>query len=145
MINHLWHSTLFALAAALLTLAFHNSRASVRYRIWLTASLKFLIPFSLLMSAGAHLRPVPHTTAVGALPLSIAVLQLAQPFQQITLPASAPRHVDWLPGTLLTLWASGFACIVIIRIRGWLRIRAAIRAGCRLPLAASIPVRATPG
>ena len=53
--NHLWQSTLFAVAAGLLTVAFRKNRAQVRYWLWFSASLKFLIPFSLLMSLGSHL------------------------------------------------------------------------------------------
>ena len=53
--NHLWQSTLFAAVAWLLTLALRKNRAAVRYWIWLAASVKFLIPFSLLVSAGAQL------------------------------------------------------------------------------------------
>ena len=48
--NHLWQSTLFAVAAWLLTLALWNNRAAVRHAVWLAASVKFLIPFSLLVS-----------------------------------------------------------------------------------------------
>jgi bla regulator protein blaR1 len=47
LINHLWQSTLFASAAAMLTLAFRNNGASIRFLIWLAASVKFLIPFPL--------------------------------------------------------------------------------------------------
>ena len=52
--NHLWQSTLFAVAAWLLTLALRNNRAAVRHAVWLAASVKFLIPFSLLMSLGGQ-------------------------------------------------------------------------------------------
>jgi hypothetical protein len=41
--SHLVQSTLFAGAAALLTLAFRANRAQVRFWLWLSASLKFLI------------------------------------------------------------------------------------------------------
>ena len=53
--NHLWQSTLFAAVAAMLTLALRKNQARVRYRLWLAASVKFLIPFSLLISLGGHL------------------------------------------------------------------------------------------
>ena len=42
--NHLWQSTLFAVAAALLTLVFRKNRAQVRYWLWFSASLKLLFP-----------------------------------------------------------------------------------------------------
>ena len=53
--NHLWQSTLFASIAGLLTLALRKNHARVRYWLWLAASLKFLIPFSLLVGIGSHL------------------------------------------------------------------------------------------
>jgi hypothetical protein len=56
LIDHLWQSTLFGLAAALLPLAFRNNGANIRFRIWLAASVTFLIPFPLCAYAGKHLR-----------------------------------------------------------------------------------------
>lgn len=53
--NHLWQSTIFVGVAWLLALALRNNRAAVRYWIWLAASVKFLIPLSLLISIGSHL------------------------------------------------------------------------------------------
>src|SRR5579859_1626289 len=53
--NHLWQSTLFAAAAGLLALLLRKNRAQTRYWLWLIASAKFLIPFSLLISLGSHL------------------------------------------------------------------------------------------
>lgn len=54
--SHLWQSTLFAVAAALLTPAFRANKAQVRYCLWLSASVKFLIPFALLTSLGNHIQ-----------------------------------------------------------------------------------------
>ncbi len=48
--NHLWQSTLFAAAAALLALHFRNNHARIRYCLWLAASIKFLIPFFLFIA-----------------------------------------------------------------------------------------------
>ena len=53
MANHLWQSTLFVVVAGLLTLALSNNRAQIRYCLWLAASVKFLVPFSLLMMVGS--------------------------------------------------------------------------------------------
>ena len=52
--NHIWQSTLFASAMGLLTLMLRRNRAAVRYGLWLAASVKFLIPFSLLVAMGSH-------------------------------------------------------------------------------------------
>lgn len=58
--NHLWQSTLFAGAAALLTWTLRNNRARVRHCVWLAASCKFLIPLSLLIALGGA---IPRRTA----------------------------------------------------------------------------------
>jgi bla regulator protein BlaR1 len=60
--NHLWQSTLFAIAAAGVAFLLRNQRANVRYWIWLAASLKFLVPFSVLMLAGARFQPIERAT-----------------------------------------------------------------------------------
>ena len=62
-LDHLWQSTLFVALAAFLTLFFKVNSARVRYGIWLTASLKFLLPLALLTAAGKAISllmlPVP--------------------------------------------------------------------------------------
>src|SRR5258708_39805760 len=55
--NHLWQSTLFAGVAGLLTLFLRKNRAHVRYWLWFLASVKFLLPFSLLVAVGGVLCP----------------------------------------------------------------------------------------
>src|SRR6476659_4318146 len=56
-LTHLWQSTLFAAALALLSLAFRKNHARTRYALWLAASLKFLVPFALLISLGQQFAP----------------------------------------------------------------------------------------
>ena len=51
--NHLWQSTLFAAVASLLTLALRKNRAQTRYWLWLAATVKFLVPFSILVTPAA--------------------------------------------------------------------------------------------
>jgi hypothetical protein len=92
LIAHLSQSTLFALAAALLTLAFRKNRASVRFWIWLSASLKFFAPFGLLMSLGGHIgwtlvaqRIITQSTVaqrVSAPAASLAVERITEPFSR---------------------------------------------------------------
>ena len=41
-LNHLWQSSLFALAVWVLTFLFRNNSASVRHGLWLAASLKLM-------------------------------------------------------------------------------------------------------
>ena len=145
MINHLWQSTVFAVLAAILTLAFRRNRAQVRYWLWFGASLKFLLPFSLLISAGSHVEWAPAAQA--AIPVaSVTMVQLAQPFPEtISFAPSPAGTTDWVPMTMLGVWGCGFAAIAWIRLRGWLRVRAAVRASTPLEIAAPVEVRSAPG
>jgi len=90
MTNHLWQSTLFALAAALLTLAFRKNRARVRYWLWFGASVKFLIPFALLTMLGGRVeRHVGPALPVAVTPL----VQISEPFSDA--PSFSPQgHRD---------------------------------------------------
>jgi uncharacterized protein (TIGR03435 family) len=151
--NHLWQSTAFALAVALVTLAFRKNRAEVRYWLWLCASLKFLIPFALLLSLGMRVwdaLPASKISAPIAVPsASATMVQITQPFSETFASTPSARHnVSWLLLTIFVVWACGFLCIAVMRFRGWLRIRAAIRASVSLKMpqniAAKIPVRTSP-
>jgi bla regulator protein blaR1 len=52
-IDHVWQSTLFATGAGLLTLAFRRNRARVRYALWFSVSVKFLVPLSSVVWLGS--------------------------------------------------------------------------------------------
>jgi hypothetical protein len=52
-INHLWQSSCFALLAGLLAFVLRKNSPKIRYWVWLSASLKFLMPFALLVSLGS--------------------------------------------------------------------------------------------
>ncbi len=146
MTNHLWQSTLFAAAAALVTLAFRKNRAEVRYWIWLSASLKFLVPFSLLISLGVRMwdaLPAGRIATQIATPaLSHAMVQLEEPFPEtFAYGASAHHTTNWIAIAILTIWAIGFSAIMLMRFRGWLRIHAAVRASTAMDITAGITVR----
>lgn len=147
LIRHFWQSTFFAIAAALLTLAFRADRAQVRYWLWLSASIKFLVPFALLISVGNWLQPrVPTTQKIASPALSIAAEYVAQPFPAtLSFTPAASRGTNWIPSILLGLWACGLSAIALIRFRNWLRIRAAVRAGIATDIHAAVEVRVSPG
>jgi uncharacterized protein (TIGR03435 family) len=152
--NHLWQSTVFVLAAAIVAAALRHNGAHVRHAIWVIASVKFLVPFAWLMSLGALLPQV--TPAVSnaapdtgtALALPIAVHRLAAPFAIDVLtspaaPASAPAP-GWTTA-IIAAWSCGFAIVALIRWRDWRRIRAAVRASVPTTLTGPVPVRAFAG
>jgi uncharacterized protein (TIGR03435 family) len=142
--NHLWQSTLFAGVAGLLTLALRKNSARVRHWVWVAASLKFLVPFSVLITLGSYVQwgrvSVPTQTN-----FSIALDQVSQPFTAPTISApllsTAPSPGSMFPAVLWTAWGVGFigiACSWWIR---WKRITAAVRAGSRVQL--GLPIEAT--
>jgi bla regulator protein BlaR1 len=147
--NHLWQSTVFVAVVALVTLAFRRNRAEVRYWLWLSASLKFLIPFALLLSLGVRLwdaLPSAKSSGIRASPsaISTTALQFTQPFPETFASAASASHsTNWLPFAILTIWGCGFLAIALMRFRGWLRIRAAIRSSIPLNISATVPVLST--
>src|SRR5260370_3976118 len=105
--NHLWQSTVFAAAAGLFAVAFRKNRAHVRFELWLCASLKFLVPFSLLMSLGSRWDLSPAAKRAAPPTVSAAMLQISQPFGELRLEPGAPsaaRTRDWLPIAILGRW-----------------------------------------
>jgi len=144
--DHLWQSTMLAAAAALLTMAFRRNRAQVRYWLWLSASLKFLVPFALLMSLGSHLGWAPAAkkmaTQIAAPAVPLAMVEISQPFPESLAQAPFPPGTrDWAAMAITGVWACGFAGVALMRFRGWLRIRAAVRASTPLDLPATVEVR----
>jgi beta-lactamase regulating signal transducer with metallopeptidase domain len=144
LLDHLWQSTLFALACGLLALMLRRNRAATRYGLWLAASVKFLIPFSLLTALGADLfSPMAPALSVPVL----AVMQpAAQPFSAGTpmLQASAGAGHDWISLLLPALWALGSAAVLALWLARWLRLRAILRGAADMPLALPMPVKSSP-
>ena len=140
--NHLWQSSLFAVAAGLLTVALRHNPARVRHWIWVAASVKFLVPFSVLIGVGSRVQW--RAIDVATMPtLSAAVEQLAHPFASpaTALTAATVRSdASVLPAILWAVWACGFLSISWSWWIRWNRIRAAVRAGSPLPL--DLPIKA---
>ncbi|HLK68264.1 MAG TPA: TIGR03435 family protein [Bryobacteraceae bacterium] len=140
--HHLWQTTLFAAAAGLLTLCFRKDRAPVRYGLWLAASLKFLLPFSLLMSLGSQLewrRPAAAPTRSW----TFVAYQISEPFGprpararvQAAVPSANP-----VPYILLCVWCCGMLTSMAPWWNRWRRVRAAVRTATPLPIGLPIPV-----
>ena len=132
--NHLWQSTLFALTAGALTLLVRRQQARIRYGLWLAASLKFLVPFSLLVSLGNYLAWSRSSNAAqsGAY---VVVEQISRPFQQFDMPVmpqaglsmAHPISLHLLPAFLLAAWLCGVAAVLILWGVRWRRVATALR------------------
>jgi len=148
---HLWQSTLFCVAAAVLTLVFRASQAQVRYWIWLSASLKFLLPFALLTSLGSHIQmrtPFSVQEIAATVPVFSHTLGY---FSRPVLPqvaASGPASsgptlsIDLL---ILGVWGCGVISLALIRLRGWRRIQQVVRASLATNIPVPVEVRSSPG
>lgn len=135
MLNHLWQSTIFAVAMALLTLVFRRNRANIRYALWLAASLKFLVPFSLLVAVGSHFeRP---SVGVVAAPVALFIETASQPFSPLPSPPDSTQPFR----TMLLLWAAGAGLVLYRWAVRWRILRAASAAGRRLPVSSPVPVK----
>src|SRR5580693_7022244 len=125
--NHLWQSTLFAVAAALLAFALRKNRADIRHWVWLTASVKFLVPLALLLRLGSALASTPAApTPLVAPTVSVALAQFTEPFapdgtSAIAVPARQASS-DWVRLAGISVWILGFVVIALMRLRGWQRI-----------------------
>lgn len=134
--NHLWQSTLFCVITGLLTLTLRKNRARARYGLWLAASVKFLIPFWLLVGLGSHL-PWARSSAGTKAGLSFAIEEVSQPFAKPLMAVMAqatpqeltalPSLSHLLPAILTAVWLCGFALVVFLWCVRWQRISAAIR------------------
>ena len=129
--NHLWQSTLFAAAAALLTLALRKNSARVRYAIWLVASLKFLVPFSLLVAVGSLFswRHVPVSTTSGMYMVEVVGQPFTKPLTVNTVvPAPiASGSVTQLLPLLLCVWLIGVVAVLCVWIVRWWRVANSLR------------------
>ena len=92
--NHLWQSTLFAVAVGVLTVAFRENSARIRYYLWFSASLKFLVPFSLLILLGNRMDWAPAARATVQIPdpaVSVVMTRISQPLSEpLRIAAQAP-------------------------------------------------------
>lgn len=131
--DHIWQSTLVALLAGLLTLILQKNHARTRYFLWIAASAKFLVPFSLLSGIGSYLSW--SRRSVGTRPgLYFAMAKVGQAISQPTLSMisrsvhpMAYRSLPWLFPTLLAIvWFCGFALVSSLWYLRWRAVSAAM-------------------
>jgi uncharacterized protein (TIGR03435 family) len=121
--NHLWQSTAFAAAAALLAWMLRRSGARARYALWLAVSLKFLVPFSLLVTFGSRIAPPRVVTLSPAFHAIVAMEARGRALVPPASPASPLVPILW------ALWSCGTLAILLRWFLRWRRIRAIARTG----------------
>jgi uncharacterized protein (TIGR03435 family) len=141
--NHLWQSTLFAAAVAAACFALRKNQARARYWLWLAASVKFLVPFSLLVSLGTRV----EVRAIPAAMPALRVEQISTSFAPMTAVARTAYHppaTAWWPAALAAIWIAGSLFFPARWVRRWLALRAVCKQGRRAPLDFPIPVVIAP-
>jgi bla regulator protein BlaR1 len=133
-VNHLWQSTLFAIAIAALAATLRSYGAHARYWLWWAASAKFLVPFSLLTLLGSALRDAgtPQFELAEWLP-ALGVLAAPMP--------AAPAWTPFL-GALAVVWGLGSLVVAGAWMLRALKVRALLRGSEPY---ARVPARAAGG
>jgi len=146
-VNHLWQSTVVVAIAWVLTLALRRNQARVRYWVWMAASVKFLLPFSLLIVAGERVRGLMPATVVTRPAVVNAMEQLALPYAEAQFFGSAipvgAQHVNWWAVLLAGVWVCGAVIVAARFVFGWWKVYRAKRAAKRLEFAADVRVYST--
>jgi len=125
-LTHLLQSTAFLVLAWLLALGLRSYPARVRFWVWMSGSIKFLVPFALLTGLGtrfAMLRPQPRHTIVYTV-----IEQFNIPFAKTSpVPAGASSdslHVgSWIALAIALVWGVGSLVMLLRWIALWLSAR----------------------
>ncbi len=164
-LNHLWQSTVFAALAAGITFFFRSNSAAVRHNIWLIASLKFLLPFSVIITLGQRMddwRPLPNRSPMTPIPMvseqvsgtvapaasvpSSSVFDAIRQPLSLAAPVASPASGLTFSGRgpliiklLVALWLLGVLYHLVSWLRQWLSIRARLHTAT--PLELDVPAR----
>jgi bla regulator protein blaR1 len=131
--NHLWQTTVAAAAIWLLNLLLYKNPARIRYSLWFAASLKFLLPFSLLITVGSLM---PKSQPIAAPAMYSAIGLAGEPFSEIVsapaasmprMPTPRERIASDLGFGLEGIWLTGFAAVMLIWYVRWHKLSGVLR------------------
>jgi beta-lactamase regulating signal transducer with metallopeptidase domain len=139
-LDHLWQSTFIAVFIYVLALFLRSNSASVRYWLWFAASLKFLLPFSLLAALGRMTFTQP-VSASSALVLS-RIEPAATPFS--AMPHAAAQVASAWPIVPMAVWLLGLLSLVGLWLVRWYQLSRTVRSATPCAFDTPVPVRSTP-
>lgn len=122
LLDHLWQSTLFCVGVWLLMFGLRANGAALRHWLWMLASLKFLVPFSLLYSLGSLAGVLPPVAAQPdlldeALSAATPVLSPTSFLSVSTSPdATASLGLD---AVLIGVWTIGASFVLLRWLVAW--------------------------
>ena len=131
LVDHLWQTTLCVAVAWLVTRALKKNSARIRHGIWLVASIKFLVPFSLLAGLGTQFDLGWHISPAKGARESSAIVRWSGPFATPASSALDPNRVSGSPSRRATItpyivvaaWLVGFGVVALYRRSRRLRLR----------------------
>jgi uncharacterized protein (TIGR03435 family) len=143
LMEHLWQSTLVCAALWILSLMLRENAARIRFQLWTLASLKFLLPFSLLIAAGGCLskrsteapsiEPIFSIVIEGPAEQTVARLypEAISTDRTVAAVTTATRanKKSVVPLILALLWGTGAVAIFSVWLRRWSHLRAVVRRG----------------
>jgi bla regulator protein blaR1 len=134
--NHLWQSTLFAGSARIMALLLRKNRPSLRHGLWVAASVKFLIPLSLLVGLGASLAKTLPIAAEPQNSMYSALEVASQPFDELQPIFTLDRHPNsmkplsaLLSELLLAIWLCGTIAALLVWYFRWWQVSTVLRTG----------------
>ncbi|HEX4002139.1 MAG TPA: M56 family metallopeptidase [Candidatus Acidoferrales bacterium] len=156
-VNHLWQSTVFVAGVWLLTIALRRHQARTRYFLWMLASVKFLVPFSVFIAAGEWLHPAAPVAepaflmAMGSFTQPVSAGESARHVAAMVsnapaiagAPAIAANRADLLPMVLLSVWIVGTLFLLARWVWAWWRLRKVVGDASPVALSCGLPVRST--
>lgn len=134
--NHLWQSTVVWLLLWALMPVLRQNSATVRSRLWMVASLKFLFPFALLSwAAGAVQHMCVVRQAVPVELVSATVRWVEGPFVQGAMPALTSGNFWDVPASghpsytmiLFCAWSLGAVWVAFSWALQWMRLHRKVR------------------
>lgn len=138
LVQHLWESTLCVILAALVALVLKDAPARVRHRIWLCASVKFLVPMSPLVTLGSWFGTwmSPFATPVGF--RAVQWLDESLPGWTSTAvavwtpPEFLPEALRHPAPALIAVWAAGAIALATWRWGQWRRLSGLMHAATQV-------------
>ncbi len=138
--DHLWQSSLVVLLAWAVTSLLRRNGAHLRYWVWLAASIKFLVPFSLLALVGRQFAEVG--TDVSVYSAISTARQVAAPFvaPAMYIAPSSESGFTLIEVLVLSIWAPGVFALAARWFGRWRELRAIVRSAVPSSVTAPIPV-----
>ena len=126
--NHMWQTTIFVGIVAVITRAMRGNRACVRHAMWLAASVKFALPFSLLVAVGSAIEWPRTTLALPSTPNFFEITRIVAEPVAVSAANPGPGILTWIAGSV---WLTGFTIILLRWCYAWRRSHRKVRSATR--------------